>query len=230
MPDNEEITHHQGHRQRLRQRFLKAGPRSLADYELLEMLLFLAKPRGDVKPLAKSLLAQFGGFAEVISAEPNELLRVQGMGESSVAALKTAQAAALRLIGQPLMNKPVLSSWRKLLEYCRAGMGFEKIEHFRLLFLDKRNLLIADEMLQRGTIDHTAVYPREVVKRALEIGASAIIMVHNHPSGDPSPSDQDIETTKQVFAAVRPLGIILHDHVIIGGEDYFSFRSMGLLD
>jgi DNA repair protein RadC len=187
-PGLEEAPHYAGHRQRLRKRFLTMGADALADYELLELLLFLAHPRGDVKPLAKTLLKRFGSFADTITAEPAELMKVSGIGETSVVALKTAQAASVRLLGKPLLKRPVLSNWDRLLAYCRAAMAYSKVEQFRILFLDKKNLLIADEVHQEGTIDHTPVYPRELVRRALELAASAVIMVHNHPSGDPSPS------------------------------------------
>ena len=172
--------HYAGHRARLRARFLEAGADALADYELLELLLFLARPRADVKPLAKALLARFGSFAEVISAEPERLAEVRGVGESAIVALKTAQAAALKLMRQEIMERPILSSWDQVLAYCRASMGYGPTERFRILFLNRKNVLIADEEQQRGTVDHTPVYPREVIKRALELGASAIVMVHNH--------------------------------------------------
>lgn len=218
-----------GHRQRLRERFLKGGPDALADYELLELVLFLANPRADVKPLAKALIARFGSFADAISAEPAALAEVAGVGETAVAALKTVQAAALRLARQQVMNRPVLSSWTQLLDYCRASMAFEATERFRILFLNRKNALIADEVQQKGTVDHTPVYPREVIKRALELGATAIIMVHNHPSGDPTPSQADIAMTREVKDAGQKLGIALHDHVIIGRGGTASFKSLGLL-
>ncbi|MEE9139698.1 MAG: DNA repair protein RadC, partial [Alphaproteobacteria bacterium] len=189
--------HYLGHRRRLRERFLKGGAEALGDYELLELVLFLAQPRRDVKPLAKQLLARFGGFAGVISAQPEALREVPGLGEGGVAALKSVQAAALRLVREEVAERPVIGSWDKLLAYCRASMGREQIEQFRLLFLDHKNRLIADELQQTGTVDHVPVYPREVVKRALSLGASAIIMVHNHPSGDPTPSKGDIEMTRE---------------------------------
>jgi len=222
--------HYLGHRQRLRERFLSAGPGALADYELLELLLFPAKPRQDVKPLAKALLARFGGFSSVISAEVPQLLAVPGIGEACVVALKTVQAGIERALREDVMGKPVLSSWTKLLDYCGAAMGHLKIEEFRLLFLDRRNVLIADEVQQTGTIDHTPVYPREVVKRALELGASAIIMVHNHPSGDPTPSNADIEMTRDVIKAGAALGLQIHDHVILGrGGKHASLKTLGLI-
>lgn len=219
----------EGHRQRLRRRFLAAGADALADYELIELLLFLAKPRGDVKPLAKRLIARFGSFAETISAEPAELAKIDGMGEASVAALKTAKAAADRLLGAPLLNRPVLSGWKQLLDYCHAAMAHEPVEVVRVLYLDKKNRLVQDELQGRGTIDHTPLYPREVVKRALELGASALIVVHNHPTGDPTPSQADISTTSQLKEAAATLGIVLHDHLIVARQGHTSFRAKGLI-
>ena len=221
--------HYRGHRARLRQRFLKSGGEALADYELLEMALFLALPRQDVKPLAKRLIERFGGFADTISAEPERLCEVEGVGEGVIAALKTIQAAALRLTREQVMNRSVLSSWQAVLDYCRAAMAHRKNEQFRILFLDRKNVLIADEVQQKGTVDHTPLYPREVVKRALELGASALILVHNHPSGDPTPSKADIEMTREVVAAGERLGITVHDHIIIGKGEHASFKSLGLL-
>lgn len=182
MAASDDSDDHAGHRARLRQRFLSAGADALADYELLELLLFLAKPRGDVKPLAKRLIARFGSFAEAVSAPADALARVEGMGEASIAALKTAQAAAARLLGGSLLERPLLSSWSQLLDYCRVAMAHLPVEEVRLLYLDRKNRLIADERQGRGTVDHTPLYPREVVKRALELGASALIVVHNHPT------------------------------------------------
>jgi DNA repair protein RadC len=220
---------HVGHRQRLRRRFLAGGTDAIADYELLELVLFLAQARGDVKPLAKDLIRRFGGFAEVISASDADLARVPGVGESAIASLKTVRAAALRLMAEPLIKRPVLRTWDQLIAYCRASMGFEKVEEFRVLYLDRKNLLVAEETHQRGTVDHTPVYPREVVRKALEHGASAMIMVHNHPSGDTTPSKADIEMTKEVAKAASALGIILHDHVIVGRSGHTSFKATGLL-
>ncbi len=221
--------HYAGHRKRLRERFLKAGTESLADYEMLELVLFLCHRRQDVKPLAKSLLKRFGSFSEVISAEPKALAEVDGVGEAVAVALKTVQAAALRLARGQVMDRPVLSNWRALMDYCRASMSFEATERFRILYLNNKNVLIADELQQKGTVDHTPVYPREVVKRALEINATAIIMVHNHPSGDPSPSKADIEMTREVAAAGEKLGITLHDHIIVSKGGIVSFKETGLL-
>ncbi|MDP6269867.1 MAG: DNA repair protein RadC [Alphaproteobacteria bacterium] len=221
--------HYLGHRDRLRKR-LASDAGGLADYELLELVLFLAKPRGDVKPLAKDLLAHFNkDFAEVMNADPARLEEVSGVGESTIAALKTVRAAALRLGQAQVLNRPALSSWQALLEYCRSSMAYSRTERFRILFLDRKNLLIADEEQQKGTVDHTPVYPREVVKRALELEASAIIMVHNHPSGDPTPSKADIAMTREVAAAGEKLGISLHDHVVIGKKGEASFKALGLL-
>jgi DNA repair protein RadC len=218
-----------GHRTRLRERFLKSGADALPDYEMLELLLFQAQPRRDMKPLAKRLLKKFGSFSAVISAEPPALKEVDGVGEAVVVTLKCVQAAALRLIREDIMDQPILSSWDKLIAYCRAAMGHQKNEHFRILFLNRQNTLIADEVQQTGTVDHTPVYPREVVKRALELSATAIIMVHNHPSGDPTPSRADIEMTKEVADAGAKLGIVLHDHLIMTKAGHSSFKAMGLL-
>ena len=221
--------HYIGHRKRLRERFLKVGPDGLADYELLQLVLFGAQPRRDVKPLAKALMERFGSFAEVISADPQSMAEVKGVGESAIIALKSAQAAALRLIGGQVIGRPVLSDWQALLDYCQASMAYAKIEQFRIFYLNNRNVLIADEIQQHGTVDHTPVYPREVVKRALELGASAMIMVHNHPSGDPTPSRADIEMTRHVREAGEKLGITLHDHIIVSHNGHRSFKEMGLL-
>ncbi|WP_419798884.1 MAG: RadC family protein [Terasakiella sp.] len=221
--------HYIGHRKRLRARFLKTGSESLHDYELIELLLFGAIPRGDVKPLAKRLITTFGSFAEVISADARTLALEDGLGEAAVCALKIAQAGAIRLAQEQVMNKPVLSSWQMLLDYCRASMAYHGVEQFRLLYLNRKNVLIADELQQRGTIDHTPVYPREVIKRALELEASALIMVHNHPSGDTTPSPADIDVTKRIKSIARPLSIEIHDHVIVSRKGYYSFKNTGLL-
>ncbi|BBF91627.1 RadC family protein [Blastochloris tepida] len=221
--------HFAGHRARLRARFLEAGPDALPDYELLELVLFRALPRQDTKPLAKALLSRFGSFAEVLSAPPARLVEVEGVGEAVAAELKIIQAAAQRLARGAVRDRPVLGSWSQVLDFCRAAMAFAEREEFRILFLDKRNQLIADEVLSRGTIDHTPVYPREVVKRALELSASALILVHNHPSGDPTPSTADIHMTCKIVEAAAPLGITLHDHLIIGKNGHASFRGLGLM-
>lgn len=217
------------HRSRMRLRLLTAGPDALADYELLEMVLFLALPRRDTKPIAKALLARFGSFANVIAAPQNALVEVDGMGEASAAALKTVQAAALRLARAEAMEAPVLSSWDRLMDYLNAVLARERIEQFRVLFLDTRNRLLADEQQGRGTVNHTPVYPREVVRRALELQSTAIILVHNHPSGDPTPSRDDIEMTREIRRAADALGIALHDHVIVGNGRWLSFKREGLL-
>lgn len=224
-----QVSEHAGHRQRLRSRFIKAGGDALPDYELLELLLFAALPRGDAKPLAKRLLKRFGSFADAIAAPPETLREVPGMGDAAIAALKVVEAAAQRLGQEQVINRPVLSSWDRLIEYCRMRLGRAEREHFRILFLSRKNVLIADEEQQRGTIDHTPVYPREVMKRALELGASAIIMLHNHPSGDPEPSRGDVDMTREIRDTGVRLGIELHDHVIVSKTGHRSFKAMGLL-
>jgi DNA repair protein RadC len=218
-----------GHRERLRRRFLSGGSDALADYELLELLLFQSIPRKDTKPIAKALIQAFGSFAGVIAAPPEKLGAFKDIGPIAIANLKAVQAAAVRLAREEVMGRPVMGSWDKVIDYCRASMAHDGIEQFRLLFLDRRNALIADEVQQRGTIDHTPVYPREVVKRALELGATAIIMVHNHPSGDPKPSRADIEMTKAIAAAGDKLGIVVHDHIIVARAGHASLRGMGLI-
>ena len=223
-------SHQRGHWERLRKRFLDGGPDALPDYELLEPLLHLGKGRGgDMKKLAKSMLKRFGAFGDVLNAEPARLKEFEGVGDVTVAALKSVQAAALRLARSQVLKRPVLSSWSALIDYCTASMSFSRKEQFRVLFLDRKNSLIADEVQQEGTVDHTPVYPREVVKRALELGASAIIMVHNHPSGDPTPSTADLEMTRRVADAGNKPGISVHDHVVIGRGRHASFKSLGLL-
>jgi DNA repair protein RadC len=221
--------HYLDHRERLRRRFREAGPDALPDYELLELILFRAAPRRDTKPLAKALIARFGTFAEALNA-PEELLReVPGIGEAAITELKLVRAAALRLVRCEVLERPVLSSWAQVLDYCRASMGFASKEQFRILFLDKRNQIIADEVQQTGTVDHTPVYVREVVKRALELSATAIVLVHNHPSGDPTPSRADIEMTRQIVAAAKPLGVMVHDHIIVGKQGHASLKGLGLI-
>jgi DNA repair protein RadC len=221
--------HAVGHRERLRERFLEGGANAMPDYELMELVLFAAIPRRDVKPLAKTLIARFGGFAEAIAAPRARLLEVEGIGEAAVTQLKIVEAAALRLSRVQMLNKPALSSWASLIDYCTAAMARSPNEEFRVLFLDRKNILIADEVQNKGTIDHAPVYPREIVKRALELGASAIILVHNHPSGDPTPSRADIEMTRDVTAAAKALKIAVHDHLVIGRSGHASFKSLGLL-
>ena len=225
----EEAPHYHGHRERLRTRFLEAGSDALADYELLELVLFRAIPRGDMKPLAKSLIAKFGSFAEVIAAPRARLAEVKGAGDAVIAELKVVEAAAQRLARGEVRQRHVLSSWTSVLDYCRAAMAFADKEQFRILFLDKRNQLIADEVQQTGTVDHTPVYPREVVKRALELSATAIILVHNHPSGDPTPSRADIDMTKEIATVAKPLGIAVHDHIIVGKDGHASLRGLGVM-
>jgi len=221
--------HQLGHRERLRERFLEGGAGAMPDYELMELVLFAAIPRRDVKPLAKQLIARFGSFAEAIAAPRARLLELDGVGDAVVAQLKIVEAAALRLSRTAMLNRPALSSWAALIDYCTAAMARSPNEEFRILFLDRKNILIADEVQTRGTIDHTPVYPREIVKRALELGASAVILVHNHPSGDPTPSRADIEMTRDVAAAAKALHIAVHDHLVIGRSGHASFKSLGLL-
>ena len=223
-----EKPHHLGHRARLRERFLKS-PDALLDYELLEMLLFPARPVGDVKPLAKRLIAKFGSLAGVLQAENTELAAVEEVNAAAVAAVRAAAVAAERLLISKAKAKPVIQSWDALLDYCKLTLGHKKHEEFHVLFLDRKFGLIADEMQQKGTVDHAPVYPREVVKRALELGASGMILMHNHPTGDTAPSKADIDITKQVVAAAKPLSITVHDHLIIGRGDHYSFKSHGLL-
>ena len=223
-----ETPHFHGHRGRLRKRFLRE-PKSLPDYEILEIILFAASARKDVKPLAKFLLKHFGSLPKVLMASSDELLRIDGLNYAGVAAIKSVQEASSRLLLSEAKTAPILNSWIKLLDYCRAEMGQLKNEQFRLLFLNAKNMLIADEVQQEGTINHTMAYPREVVKRALELSASSVILAHNHPSGDSSPSKADIDLTEQIVAAAKPLGVRVHDHLIIAESEHFSFRSNGLL-
>jgi DNA repair protein RadC len=221
--------HYHGHRDRLRARFRDAGSHALTDYELLELVLFRALPRRDVKPLAKALIATFGSFAETIAAPPQRLAEIKGLGENTITDFKVIEAAARRLAHGEVKRRPLLSSWSAVLDYCRAAMAFADKEQFRILFLDKRNQLIADEVQQVGTVDHTPVYPREVVKRALELSATAVILVHNHPSGDPTPSRADIQMTQAIVEVAKPLGIAVHDHIIVGKEGHASFKGMRLI-
>ncbi|GIX15755.1 MAG: DNA repair protein RadC [Paracoccaceae bacterium] len=221
--------HYVAHRERLRQRFMAAGAGALADYELLELILFRAIPRQDVKPLAKRLLTEFGDFNRVISAAPARLVAVPGVGDAVVRELKIVEAAAQRLAQAKVLNRNVISSWSELMRYCKTVMAHRDTEQFRILFLDRRNVLIADELQAQGTVDHVPVYPREVARRALDLNASALILVHNHPSGDPTPSQADIEMTERIQDAVEALGITLHDHVVIGKERDASFRALGLI-
>jgi DNA repair protein RadC len=224
-----ETPHYHGHRDRLRERFRSAGPDALSDYELLEMLLFGSLSRGDVKPLAKSLIKEFGSFAEVIHAPEARLQKVDGLGEKTVTHIKLIAAAASRIAKGQLKQRTMLSSWNDVIDYCRTSMAFADKEQFRILFLDKRNQLIADEVQQTGTVDHTPVYPREVIKRALELSATAILLVHNHPSGDPTPSQADIQMTRAIIDIAAPLGISVHDHIIVGKNGHASMRGMRLI-
>lgn len=218
------------HRKRLRERFMQGGPDAMPDYELLELVLFRAIPRRDVKPLAKRLLAAFGDFNHTISAPPARLAEVSGVGDAVVQELKIVEAAAHRLARARVIGKDAIQTWEQLVDYCRARLAHEATEQFRVLYLDRKNILIADEAQGRGTVDHVPVYPREVIKRALELGASALILVHNHPSGDPSPSRADVDMTRRIMEACEPLGVTVHDHVIVGKKDVASFHSLGLLD
>jgi DNA repair protein RadC len=224
-----ETPHYHGHRERLRERFHRAGPDALSDYELLEMVLFRSLPRGDVKPLAKTLLKKFGSFAEVMHAPETRLREVDGVGDTTVTNLKLIAASAQRIAKGELQQRTMLSSWNDVVDYCRTSMAFADKEQFRILFLDKRNQLIADEVQQTGTVDHTPVYPREVIKRALELSATAVILVHNHPSGDPTPSSADIQMTRAIIDIATPLGISVHDHIIVGKNGHASMKGLKLI-
>lgn len=221
--------HYYGHRERLRTRFRADDGATMPDYELLELVLFAAIARRDVKPLAKALIDRFGSFAEVLSAPVQQLREIEGVSENVATHLKIITASALRLMKEEVLHRPVLSSWSALMDYCAAAMARAQREEFRILFLDRQNALIADEVQSTGTVDHTPVYPREIIKRALELNASAIILVHNHPSGDPTPSRADIEMTRKIADAARALKITVHDHIIVGRGGYASFKSFGLL-
>lgn len=222
--------HYLGHRERARERFNTIGGEALADYELLELVLHIVLPQRDTKALAKDLLAHFGSFSGVLGASPARLAEVKGLGATSVTYLKVIQAAAQRY-GRDQINReqPILASWTQLIDYCRSQMAYETIEQFRILFLDKKNRLIADEVQQMGTVDHTPVYPREVIRRSLELSATALILVHNHPSGDPAPSSADVRVTRDIVEAAKPLGITLHDHIIIGKSGHASLRGLKLI-
>ena len=221
--------HYHGHRERLRQRLLRDGAEGLPDYELLELLLTFAIPRSDVKPLAKHLIDRFGSFAEVIAAEPERLMEVKGVKQNTAVALMTVKASAARLLKGELAARPILGSFESVIDYCRAAMAFEAQEQFRILFLDKKNRLVADEVQQHGTVDHTPVYPREVVKRAIELGATALILVHNHPSGDPTPSRADITMTGEIVAAARTVEVVVHDHIVVARNGHASLRQLNLM-
>ncbi len=221
--------HYLGHRERLRERFRSAGGDALADYELLELLLFRAIPRRDLKPLAKALLARFGSFAEVVAARPERLKEIKGLSDAAITEIKIVQAAAIRFSKAEVESRRSLTSFSAVLDYCRAAMAFLDREEFRILFLDKKNMLIADEVQSTGTVDHAPVYPREVMRRALELNATAMILVHNHPSGDPSPSGPDIQLTKEIVALGKSLNVTVHDHLIIGRQGFASFKGLQLL-
>lgn len=221
--------HHDGHRDRLRERFSEAGPTALADYELLELVLFRTIPRRDVKPIAKGLMKRFGSLSEVLNAPPARLVEVPGMGAASALDLSILAALNERALRSSVVDREILSSWSAVLAYCKAAMAYEEREQFRILFLDKKNTLIADEVQQTGTVDHTPVYPREIVRRALELSATAVILVHNHPSGDPTPSRADIEMTKTIVETAKPLGIAVHDHIIVGRSGHASLKGLRLM-
>lgn len=224
-----EAPNHSGHRARLKARFIEAGPKALADYELLELLLFMAIPRRDVKPLAKALLKRFGDIGNVFAASPENLQEIEGMTESAAIALKAVEAASARIAKSNIENMPILNSWQRVLDYCHTAMAREKVEQFRVLYLNRKNMLEADEVHQQGTVDSSAVFPREIVKRALAHGATAVILVHNHPSGDPTPSEADLILTQEIVRAMDPLGIVVHDHLIIARTGHTSFKKSGLL-
>lgn len=227
MPD--EARENSGHRDRLRKRLMAGGPDALLDHEIVELLLTLTMPRIDTKPLARALLQEFGGVAGLMTADAEAIVRIKGMGERSAAAFKIVQAAALRLLRDKVMDRPVLASWQALLDYLRADMAHRMTERVRVLHLNTRNMLIRDEAMAEGSIDQAAIHPREVIRRAIELGSAAIILVHNHPSGDPQPSRADIQLTRDIADAGRKLGIALHDHVIIGANGHSSMRAMGLI-
>lgn len=229
MPEASDSARHKGHRERLRQRFQTAGAAALADYELLELVLFRLIPRRDTKPVAKALLEKFGSISAIMGAPENLLCEVPGIGEQVATDLKAIAALQQRMLQSDLIDSPLLSSWSAVIDYCNAVMAHERREQFRLLFLDKKNRLIADEVQQSGTVDHTPVYPREVVRRALELSATAIILVHNHPSGDPTPSRADVEMTHRIIEAATPLGVAVHDHIIIGRAGHASLKGLSLI-
>jgi len=220
--------HYHGHRDRLRQRFVEGGGTALQDYELLEMILFRLLPRRDTKPIAKAMLKRFGSFSEALSAPAHLLEEIDGLGATAIVDLKVIMAAAQRFARDQIPDRPVLASWTQLIDYCRTQMAYETHEQFRILFLDKKNKLIADEVQQVGTVDHTPVYPREVIRRSLELSATALILVHNHPSGDPTPSNADVQMTRAIADVATPLGITVHDHIIIGRSGHSSMRALKL--
>jgi DNA repair protein RadC len=229
VPLDDPPPHYLGHRERLRTRFRNAGADAVSDYELLELVLFRTIPQRDVKPLAKELLAKFGSFAEVLAAPRQRLEEVKGVKEATSTDLKILQAVAGRITRGEARKRTVLSSWSAVLDYCRTTMAFSDKEQFKIIFLDKRNQIIADEVQQTGTVDHTPVYPREVVKRVLELSATAIILVHNHPSGDPTPSNADIQMTQSIVDIAKPLGIAVHDHIIVGKQGHASLKALKLI-
>lgn len=224
-----EAPHYHGHRARLRQRFAEGGAGALQDYELLELFLFRSLPRGDIKPIAKALIARFGDLGRVAAADLGQLEEVRGVGRVTALDLKLLHAVSERIAKGAVTSRPVISSWSALLDYCRAALAHNGTEEFRTLFLDKKNRLIAEEFLARGTVDHAPVYPREIVKRALVLDASALILVHNHPSGDPTPSQADIDMTRKLVETARPFSLVVHDHIIVGREATASFKALGLL-
>ena len=228
-PATDEPAHYHGHRARLRERLLQAGSEAVADYELIELVLFRAIPRRDVKPLAKALIARFGSFAEAIAAEPARLAEVEGMSQGAIAEFKIVEAGAKRFAKGVARKRLPVGSFSAVIDYCRTAMAFDAREEFRVLFLDRKNGLIADESQGVGTVDQTPVYPREVVRRALELSATAVILVHNHPSGDPTPSTQDVKMTLDIIAVAQPLGVAVHDHIIVGRDGHASLKGLRLI-
>lgn len=217
-----------GHRARLRKRLIDGGPDALLDHELVEYLLALTIPRRDTKPMARALLAEFGGLGPLLSADAGSLGRA-GLSEGVIAALKIAEASALRLLKSEIVERDILSNWQALADYLRADMAHRAVERVRVLHLNSKNMLIRDELVSEGSIDQAAVHVREVIKRALELGSAALIIIHNHPSGDPQPSRQDIALTKELMAAAKPLGIAVHDHIVVGAAGQVSLRALGLI-
>jgi DNA repair protein RadC len=226
---NKETPHYHGHRDRLKNKFRESGANALSDYELLELVLFQTIPRKDVKPLAKGLIAKFGSFAEVVSAPIKLLEDVEGISVNTAISLKAIEASSIKLSSQKIMKKTVLQNWETVLDYCHSAMAWKKEEQFRVLFLNKKNVLIADELQGEGTVDHTPVYPREIVKQALDLGATAVILIHNHPSGSNEPSKEDIFMTKEIKKTLQGVGVSLHDHLIISREGHYSFKSNMLI-
>lgn len=221
--------HYHGHRARLRERFVIGGEQTMQDYELLELLLFMAIPQRDVKPLAKELLQSFGSLSAIINAPHSTLSQTNGISDNTATAIKTVSAIANRMMKQDLMEIPLLNNWARLMDYCHMSTDHETREHFRIFFLNKKNMLIADEVQASGTIDHTPAYPREIMKRALELGATAMILMHNHPSGDPQPSKADLDMTRMIIDAAKPFNITIHDHIVMARSGHFSFKQEGLI-